>query len=95
METNGNVSVIPTAKERPATASDVGKNPPSPLLSYILIDDGRINTHNLKFLGFDEEWVKKQIRIRKIESVLDVFCMTATKNGEVVLVTKEKGVKKK
>ncbi len=95
METNGNVSVIPTAKDRTITTSDIGISPAPPCLSYILIDDGRINYHNLKFLGFDEAWLKNQIRLKKISKISDIFCMTASKDGKVLIIPKEKGGKKK
>lgn len=95
METNGNVSVIPTAEKRPINTSDLGITASPSFLSYIIIDDGRLNIHNLNLLGFDENWVQKQLAAHKIPKRSEVFCMTASRDGEVVIIPKEKGGKTK
>lgn len=94
METNGNVSVIPTAQKRPVNTSDMGINASPSCLSYVIIDDGRLNLHNLNLLDFNEKWLQKQLSAHKVSNLSDVFCMTASMDGEVVIIPKEKGGKK-
>ena len=93
METNGNVSVIPNAENRSVNTNDIGLKVAPPQLSYIIIDNGNINLHNLKFLGFNENWLMKQIALHKISALSDIFCMTASKDGDVMIIEKEKGGK--
>ena len=86
METNGNISVIQSAYARPATPSDFDMESSEIYLSYIIIDDGKVYHNNLKKLGFDEEWLKKQLDMKKIKSVKEVFYFSADKNGETFVM---------
>ncbi len=90
METNGNVSVIPKTEHRPVELSDIGLTAAPAQISYIIIDNGTINQNNLKRLGFNETWLAKQLKTKKIPDASEVFCMTADKSGEVVIITNEK-----
>ncbi len=93
METNGNVSVIPTSEKRPLTPEDMGFVPPASTLSYVIIDNGHLNFHNMKILGLDEVWLQKQLSSKKISSLEDIFCMTASREGEVIIIPNDKGGK--
>lgn len=79
METNGNISVIPTNTE----------------LSYVLIDCGSVYEQNLKRLGFDENWLKKQLDKENITSVKEVFYFSADKEGNTFIMKKDKKGEKK
>ncbi len=95
METNGNVSVIPNSQNRTVNVSDMNLKAEATQLSYILIDNGKLNTHNLKILGFDEKWLQKKLAAQKISGISEVFCMTASRNGKTVIINKdEKGFDK-
>lgn len=92
METNGNVSVIPKADQRPVTLSNIGiTNGEEPLLSYVIVDNGHINFNNLNRLGLTQKWIKKQLKSRGIADAGDIFCMTADKRGQVVVLPYAKG----
>lgn len=73
METNGNISVIPTDSE----------------LSYVLIDGGSIYERNLRRLGFDENWLKNALKKENIKSVKDVYYLSANKSGNIFLMKQE------
>ncbi len=91
METNGNVSVIPKPEHSPATPADLEiKNTVPNFISYVIIDNGHINKNNLSRLGFNEEWLKKQLKAHKIPKASEVFCMTADRAGDVVLIPTDK-----
>lgn len=91
METNGNVSVIPKPEHSPATPADLEiKNTVPNFISYVIIDNGHINKNNLSRLGFNEDWLKKQLKSHKISNASEVFCMTADKTGDVVLIPTDK-----
>lgn len=90
METNGNVSVIPNSQNRSVNISDLKLETSETLLSYILIDNGAVNLNNLSRLGFDESWLKKQLKIHNFSTPEEIFCMTATLDGETVIIPKDK-----
>ncbi len=93
METNGNVSVIPNAENRPATTKEMGIRAEASKLSYVIVDNGNVNEHNLKLLGYNHDWLDKQIKEKNIKKSSDVFCMTADDNGTVVIIPIDKGRK--
>ncbi len=61
LETSGQLSVLPYAKDRPVTATQMGLSPEEKGLPVILISDGRLLAHNLKGMGYEEVWLEKQI----------------------------------
>ncbi len=89
VETNGNVSVLLNADERPVTVKDLNLSAKPVELSYIIIDNGKVNTGNLKAIGFDEKWLMKKLTENSVGKIKDVFCMGADKNGEVFVIRKE------
>ena len=89
METNGDISVIPSSQYRPVTPRDLNITPEEDFVSYIVIDGGKIYENNLKNLGFDENWLMKQLKKENIRSIKDVFYFSANKNGETFLMRKE------
>lgn len=95
METNGNISVIPSAPSRPVSPSDLGIKAEEMSLSYVLIDDGSLYENNLKRLGFNLEWLKAQLERKNVKSPKEVFYFSADKDGNTFLVKKDdKKVKK-
>lgn len=57
--------------------------------THTLIVDTEINENALKGLGYNEEWLKKQLKKHKTKSS-DVFLMTADDSGETYIIRKEK-----
>lgn len=89
METNGNISVIPSASSRPVSPADLGIAPPETELSYVLIDDGSIYEGNLKRLGFDSNWLKARLDKENVRSVKEVFYLSADRSGNIFIMKKE------
>ncbi len=89
METNGDISVIPSSLYRPVTPKDLNLTPEEDFASYIIIDGGKIYENNLKSLGFDENWLMKQLKKEKIDSIKDIFYLSANQSGEIFLMKKE------
>ncbi len=89
METNGNVSVIPSSQSRTINTKDLNLKAQPTYLSYVIIDNGAVNHNNLKRIGMSEKQLQKRLRPYDIYDYKDVFCMTATMNGEVVVIRKE------
>lgn len=61
LETNGQISVIEKPNKRNTIPEDFGINPEYEGLPYDLVVDGKIMTNNLKILGKDYNWLKKEV----------------------------------
>ena len=59
LETDGNLSVFPYPKNRPASARDAGIHPGKQFLPYTIIEDGFLSEENLKKAGKDRKWLTK------------------------------------
>ncbi len=75
-ETNGELSVIPIASEKPVTAMDLSLHPKQEALVANVMMDGKVLKDNLKRMGKDETWLVKQIAKYKINKVEDIFLAT-------------------
>lgn len=53
LETNGQLSVLPKAQEKPPTLAQLGQNPTESGLPLVLISDGHVLEHNLTARGVD------------------------------------------
>jgi uncharacterized membrane protein YcaP (DUF421 family) len=82
LETNGKVSVLPAAKNRPASPSDFNMEPAQSLPMANVIIDGKIMKDNLKSTGKNETWVEKQLQSNGVTDMKEVILATfdATKD---------------
>lgn len=62
LETNGNLSVFPYPKERPATAGEAGISTKEQHLPITIISDGHLLPNNLAFAGKTEDWLQWVLR---------------------------------
>jgi len=91
METNGNVSVIPKAENSPLSLSSLNLESSSEVfISYVIIDNGKVNKKNLSRLGFDENWMNIQLKSKGYKNYMQIFCMTADRSGKIVIIPKTK-----
>lgn len=89
LETNGRLSVLPYAGDRPATAAQLGIFVREPGLPVILISDGHLLAHNLKGLGYEMTWLRKQLAHYGLSEPEQVFLLTADESGVTYCVPKE------
>ncbi len=89
LETNGRVSVLLKSEENPVTAAQMGLHPQDPGLPVIIINDGRLISHNLKGRGLDDTWLKKQLNTHHVRRVEQVFLLTVDEENKVYFVPKE------
>ncbi len=57
LETDGSLSALLYASEKPPSAADLGAAPQDKPLPVVLINDGRLLSENLRFLGRDGKWL--------------------------------------
>lgn len=62
LETNGNLSVFPYPKEKPASAKDAGIQASRQYLPLTVISDGRILQDNLEKAGKDLSWLRRVLK---------------------------------
>ncbi len=62
LETDGSLSVLPKSGYTKPTRSDLQLPPSEPVLSIAFVSDGRLLLKNLIQSGFDEDWLKTQLK---------------------------------
>ena len=90
METNGNISVIPTSACQNITAQDLKINNENPPLPYLMISDGKISQINLKRFYITEDELNDFLQSKNIKTS-DVIVMQYDKSGKVFLQTHNSG----
>ncbi len=88
LETDGNLSVFPYPKFRPANARDAGIQARKQYLPVTVIGDGYLYRENLLAAGKDEKWVEKYLREKRL-SMEQVWLLTVDGVGHTVLMEKE------
>ena len=88
LETNGNLSVFPFPKERPATAGEAGIKPRNQAFPVTLISDGRLLRCNLSVAGKDEAWVRNWLKKKKA-NIKNTWLMTVDGEDQVIWYRKE------
>ena len=88
LETNGNLSVFPYPKEKPASAKDAGVPTRKQYLPVTIISDGQLLQENLRIAKKDEAWVKKTLDFHKA-ALSDTWLLTVDKADHVVFYRKE------
>ena len=89
LETNGQLSVLPYADQKPPTAKDMSLAPEESGLPIVIINDGRILEHNLKTRGYDLNWLEKQLQVQGVKKAEEVYLLTADEMGRVYFSRKE------
>lgn len=88
LETNGNLSVFPYAKDKPASAKDAGVRAKEQYLPVTIISDGKLLAENLQTSGKDEAWVQGVLRTHSA-TVKDTWLLTVDSGGTVLWIRKE------
>lgn len=72
-EYNGRLTILPKAEKRPVCPSDINISPPVGSINTEVIMDGRILEENLKRMGLDSVWLRKEINAQGYKSEKDVL----------------------
>lgn len=89
LETNGQISVLTRAEERPVTARQMELHPKDGGLPVVIINDGRVLTRNLHSRGLDDTWLDRQLKAHHVRRSSDVFLLTVDEQNQVYLAEKE------
>lgn len=89
LETNGKLSILPYAAEKPVTTAAAGISVPDAGYTSIIICDGRVISENLPLVGRDRTWLDSELKRRGIRSPEQVFIMTVNSAGQIYFAAKE------
>lgn len=89
LETNGKLSVLPYANQKPPTARDMKVTVRESGLPRVVISDGQLLEHNLKALGHDRLWLEQQLVQRGCKGAEEIFLMMVDERGGVYLARRE------
>ena len=88
LETNGNLSVFPYPKEKPASAKDAGIPARKQYLPVTIVSDGKLLQENLQLVKKDMLWVQKILAENKAD-LSDTWLLTVDGADRVVFYRRE------
>ncbi len=88
LETNGNLSVFPYPKDRPASAKEAGIDTKKQYLPLTVISDGCLLHENLQKAGKDARWVQNILQQHNA-GIRDTWLLTVDGGDRVVFYRKE------
>ncbi|MBE6916356.1 MAG: DUF421 domain-containing protein [Ruminococcaceae bacterium] len=88
LETNGNLSVFPYAKELPPDAKAAGVMVKDHYLPITLVADGYLYRDNLALAKRDEGWLQRVLQERH-STVSDTYLLTVDEKGHILHLKKE------
>ena len=92
LETSGEVTVIKKPEKRNTIPEDFGIMPEYEGIPYDLVVDGKVMYKNLKAIGKDYEWLKKQAKKFKLKPE-DALLVTLDGKGQIFCQAQSKGEK--
>lgn len=89
LETDGNLSVFPYPKYRPATCKEAGIPADKQSLPVVLLSDGKLIEENLFLMKKDLRWLRRELQSRNTTPE-EVYFMTLDQQGHILCIPKEK-----
>ena len=88
LETNGNLSVFPYPKEKPASAKDAGITAAKQYLPVTVISDGHLMKENLAKANKDEHWLRRVLEENRAQ-LEDTWLLTVDGADKVCFYRRE------
>lgn len=92
LETNGQLSILPYANQKPPTARQLKVETQENGLPLVVISDGHLLEHNLNLLGHNRAWLDKQLAQRDCESPEAVFLLLVDESDTIYLARKDMSI---
>ena len=86
-EYNGKLSVLAKSEKRPANPSDMNLTPAPAHIGTEVIMDGKILEENLKRMGLEANWLKKQILEQGYKDAKEIFLCICDNNKQLSVFT--------
>ena len=84
-EYNGRLTILPKSEKRPLNPEDMNISPEKASICTEIIMDGQILHENLKRMGFNLEWLEKQLKNQRYNSQREVFLGICDQNNKLTL----------
>lgn len=84
-EYNGRLTILPKSEKRPLNPEDMSISPEKAAICTEIIMDGQILHENLKRMGFNLEWLEKQLKSQRYESPREIFLGICDQNNKLML----------
>ena len=88
LETNGNLSVFPYPKEKPASARDAGVQVRRQYLPITVISDGHLLHENLTLAGKDTAWLQRVLKEHR-STLADTWLLTVDGGDHILWYPRE------
>jgi uncharacterized membrane protein YcaP (DUF421 family) len=88
LETNGNLSVFPYPKEKPASAKEAGIQVKQQFLPITIVSDGHLLKDNLTLAGKDQIWLQRVLREHRA-TLKSTWLLTVDKADRILWFSKE------
>ncbi len=92
LETNGQLSIFEKPEKRKVTTGDLGINADYEGIAYDLVMDGKVMYENLKKIGKNYAWLKKEVNKFNMQPE---DALIVTQNGDQSIFCQKKERKKK
>lgn len=89
MEANGKVSFLPKEEYSPLIVRDMNIKASKQGLCSNIIIDGKIMSKNLKMINKDEDWLKKQLKVKGYKAYDDILLATVDINDKINIFDKK------
>lgn len=87
LETGGRVSVLKKGEHAPFTPRDMNIPIVEGGLPVVLVNDGKIIDKNLKYLGYNQKWLKDELLKYGVGDIKRVYLATIDGNGQIYYST--------
>ena len=91
LETNGLLSILPYAAQRPPTAHQLQVKTEEIGLPRVVISDGKLLSENLEALGRNRMWLDRRLREQGCTGPEQVFLLLVDERGNLCLTRKDPG----
>ena len=95
MEVSGDMSILPKSEYKPITPRDLNINTDRSCLECIAIIDGKIMKNNLKAIGKNEYWLKKEIKRSKNIDITKILLCTVDNKKQINIYERNTNIKSK
>lgn len=89
LETNGTLNTVLFSSQMPPTAQLLGVNADELGYPYVVIEEGRVLSENLRLSGHDRNWLEHELEKRGAAGPESVYVMIAYDTGEVYFQGRE------
>ena len=89
LETDGKITPILSSMHQPVTPKDMQLSVQETGYPVLVINEGRVLTDNLRYLGLSEQWLHEQLNARNIPSPREVYLFSVDEFGRVTFALKE------